>query len=82
MSKEGRKEARKQASKQASKYIPPSKINLIFITYKTYTNTNITYIIMYTNINSLKLKIVVIAVRCNGRDSTKKLCNFIFIVVP
>ena len=36
----------------------------------------------YTNTNSLKLKIVVIAVRCDGRDNTKKLCNFISIVVP
>ena len=53
-----------------SKYISPSRINLIFTTYK--------------NINSLKLKIVgmVHCVMLDGRDNTKKLCNFIFIVVP
>ena len=34
------------------------------------------------NINSLKLNIVVIVVRSDGRDNTKKLWNFISIVVP
>ena len=42
-----------------SKYISPSQINLIFT--------------MYTNTNSLKLKILVIVVMCNGWDNTKKL---------
>ena len=61
----------KRTSSKVSKYISPSKRNLIFTTY--------------TNINSLKLKIVVknFSISCVGRDNTKKLCNFIFsIVVP
>ena len=53
---------------QVSKCISPSQINLIFIHIQ--------------NINSLKLKIVVIVVRCNGRDNTKKFWTFISIVVP
>ena len=55
---------------KVSKYILPSQINLIFTTY--------------TNLNSLKLKIVVknFSIRCDGRDNTKNLCNFIPIVVP
>ena len=55
---------------KVSKYISPSQINLIFTTY--------------TNINSLKLKIVIkkFSIRCDGRDNTKKLRNFIPIVVP
>ena len=38
---------------------------------------------MYTNVNSLKLKAVVknFSIRCDGRDNTKKLCNFVSTVV-
>ena len=59
----------KRTASKVSKYISPSKRNLIFT--------------IYTNINSLKLKILVknFSISCDGRDNTKKLCNFIFSIL-